>query len=150
MAYDCDLCTCIPNVLQSFQIHLLSWLHNIFNITTDVHIQSLGEITTFCFCWSTALLSLLIPFQSIHWQIHAVFSQKHKSIALLISILPRYNKSNSTLQNPSSSTRVPFNRHFFKHSNGLLLSNSICTIRLHFLKLWVIQNCLMLYIRNSL
>ena len=40
---DCDLCTCIPNILQSIQINLLSSLHNIFHITTDVHIQSLGD-----------------------------------------------------------------------------------------------------------
>ena len=71
-----------PNVLQSIQIHLLSSLHNIFHITTDVHIQSLGDFLFLLIDisapgrlgqnWS----SILTRFQRIHWQIQAVYCKK--------------------------------------------------------------------------
>ena len=89
---DCDLCTCIPNVLQSIQIHLLSSLHNIFHITTDVHIQSLGDFLFLLIDisapgrpgqnWS----SILTPFQRIHWQIHSVYSKKTQFYLYLLLI----------------------------------------------------------------
>ena len=125
IAYDCGLCTCIPKVLQLFQIYLLSWIHNIS------HIQSLGEITS-CFCWSIALLSRYLPCFKVFTDKSMLCFQEtqiHRTVDINYQTLPRYNKSNSTLQNkvhPQPNTRAFYN-HFCKHSKyGVKFSNSIC------------------------
>ena len=125
---DCDLCTCIPNVLQSIQIHLLSSLHSIFHITTNVHIQSLGDFLFLLIDisapgrpgqnWS----SILTPFQRIHWQIHSVYSKKTQFYLYLLLIwIIKHSlyviNQNSTLQNtrPSGHRNVEstFKQRYF-------------------------------------
>ena len=144
IAYDCGLCTCIPNVLQSFQIHLLSWIINIF------HIQSLGEITTSCFCWSIALLSRYLPCFKVFTDKSMLCFQEtqiHRTVDINYQTRPRYSKSNSTLQNkvhPQPNTRA-FYHHFCNHSKyDVKFSNSICRYEIEYfsLKPWVIQKCL--------
>ena len=132
IAYDCGLCTCIPNVLQLFRFTCYRE-----SIIFSTFIESLGEITTSCFCWSIAALPILTLFQSIHWQIHAEFPRNTNpsycwyKLSNTSSI--RYNKSNSTLQNkvhPQPNTRAFYHttkHHFCKHSKyGVKFSNSIC------------------------
>ena len=153
IAYDCGLCTCIPNVLQLFQIYLLSWIHNIF------HIQSLGEITTSCFCWSIALLSRYLPY-------FKVFTDKSM---LCFSRNTNLSYCWYKLSNTSSIQQIKF--HFTKQSpsstkhEGILpptttfvnIRNTASNFRIRFvyeieyfsLKPWVIQKCLMLYIKHT-
>ena len=151
IAYDCGLCTCIPNVLQLFQIYLLSWIHNIF------HIQSLGEITTSCFCWSIALLSRYLPCFKVFTDKSMLCFQEtriHRTVDINYQTLPRHSKLNSTSQNkvhPQHEGILPPTTTFEN------IRNTASNFQIRFLyeidcfsfKPWVIQKCLMLYIKHT-